>query len=495
MRAWGLPTSDSTKAGRIFGWLGSFVVRWPLIVIALWIALPAVLVLNFPSLSQRAAERPITILPDDAPSIVTNQQMTDAFQAASTRVPGTQPLSAEAPAPQAPTPEAPAPQAPATQPSETQNAEAKGAGTDNILLVVLTNEKGLGPADEAVYRSLVEKLREDTEHVVMMQDFISTPPVREVVTSKDHKAWYLPINLTGGLGSGEGYGAYKNVAAIVKQAVAGSTLTTYLTGPATTVADITDVSQRDVHLIEIATVVMVLTILLVIYRNVVTMLLPLVTIAVSFVTAQGVVSALAPVGLGISGQTMVLMTGIMIGAGTDYAVFLISRYHDFTRLGADSDQAVKMALASVGKVIAASAATVAVTFLGMIFTRLNVFSTVGPAMSIAIAVAFLAAVTLLPAMLVLAGGRGWVAPRRDVTGRLWRRTGIRIVRRPWTHLVASLVVLGILAGCAGLVRFNYDDRKTLPSSADSTLGYAAMDRHFPLNETIPQFLWFNRHTI
>ncbi len=325
----------------------------------------------------------------------------------------------------------------------------------------------------------------------MMQDFISTPPLRQVVTSKDNKAWFLPISLVGGLGSGEGYGAAKAVADIVRHTLAGSALAAYVTGPATTVADITDASQRDVEVIEIATVVMVLAILLMIYRNVVTILLPLAVIIASFVTAQGVVSALASLGLGISGQTMVLMTAIMIGAGTDYAVFLISRYHDFVRLGAGSDEAVEMALASVGKVIAASAATVAVTFLGMIFTQLNVFTTVGPAMAVAIAVAFLAAVTLLPAMLVLAGARGWVAPRRDLTSRHWRRSGIQIVRRPWTYLLASAIVLAILASCVGLVHYNYDDRKTLPGSADSALGYAAMDRHFSLNDTIPQFLLVN----
>ena len=62
---------------------------------------------------------------------------------------------------------------------------------------------------------------------------------------------------------------------------------------------------------------------------------------------------------------------MMVGAGTDYAVFLISRYHDYVRQGADSDRAVKRALASIGKVIAASAATVAVTFLGMVFARIG----------------------------------------------------------------------------------------------------------------------------
>ena len=83
----------------------------------------------------------------------------------------------------------------------------------------------------------------------------------------------------------------------------------------------------------------------------------------------------------------------MYGAGTDYAVFLISRYHDYVRLGEESDQAIRHALASIGKVIAASAATVAVTFVAMVFTKLPVFSTVGPALSIAVTVAFAAAIT------------------------------------------------------------------------------------------------------
>ena len=102
---------------------------------------------------------------------------------------------------------------------------------------------------------------------------------------------------------------------------------------------------------------------------------------------------------------------------------------------------MKRALTSVGKVIAGSAATVAVTFLAMYFAKLPVFATVGPAIAIAIVVAFVAAVTLLPAMLVLAGPRGWIRPRRELTKRFWRRSGVRIVRRPKIHLVGSLIVL------------------------------------------------------
>ncbi|MGH3633800.1 MAG: RND family transporter [Mycobacterium sp.] len=439
-----MKTTSAAGVGGAFGRLGDFVVRWPLVVIGFWVAIAAGLSLTLPSLTQMTQERPVAILPANAPTMVTARQMTEAFHT---------------------------------------------SGLGSVLLVILTDEKGLKPADEDTYRALVDKLRQDTRDVVMLQDFLSTPPLREAMTSKDHKAWYLPIGLAGELGSPQFHQAYRPVADIVKQTVAGSTLTAHLTGPAATAADLAAVGGRDLHLIEVATALMVLIILMIIYRNPVTMLLPAITIGISLVTAQAIVSGLAQLGLGISNQAIILMSAIMAGAGIDYAVFLISRYHDYVRLDLDSDQAVKRALASVGKVVAASAATVAVTFLGMTFTRLALFKTIGPALAISIGVAFIAAVTLLPAILVLAGPRGWISPRRELTTRFWRRSGIRIVRRPGAHLVASLMVLIVLASCVSLARFNYDDRTTLPGSVESSIGYAAMDRHFPVNSTIPQYLF------
>ncbi len=308
------------------------------------------------------------------------------------------------------------------------------------------------------------------------------------MTSKDHRAWYLPMVLAGGVGTPELHEAFGRVADIVKDAVAGSTLTANLTGPAATGDDLTYIGIRDMHVIETAVALMVLIILFIIYRNPATMLLPLITIGISLVTAQAIVAGVAELGLGVSIETITLMTTMMAGAGIDYAVFLISRYHDYLRAGADSDQAVVKALTSIGKVIAGSAATVSITFLGMIFTHLGAFRNVGPALAISIGVALLAALTFLPALMVLAGRRGWIKPRGDLTTRFWRRSGIRIVRRPVGHLVGSLTVLIILAGCATFARFNYDDSKTLPHSVESSVGYETLARHFPLNATIPEYL-------
>ena len=323
----------------------------------------------------------------------------------------------------------------------------------------------------------------------MVQDFLGAEPLRELMTSKDHKAWLLPIALPGDLGSRQSKQAYTRVDNLIHHTVAGSGLTAYVTGPASTVADMNLTGQRDRTRIEVAIVVLLFFILLIIYRNPITMVLPLITIGMSLVVAQRVVAIVGSAGLGVANQTVIFMTGMMVGAGTDYAVFLISRYHDYLRQGIDSDEAVTRALTSIGKVIAASAATVAVTFLGMIFIQLGILKTIGPVLGLSVAVVFLAAVTLLPALMVLAGRRGWIAPRRELTRRFWRRSGIAIVRQPKTHLAASALVLIILASCAGLAHYNYDDRKTLPASVESSIGYAALDRHFSTNMIIPEYLF------
>ncbi|MGV0594766.1 MMPL/RND family transporter [Mycolicibacterium porcinum] len=437
-------TADNSDSGT-FHKLGGVVVRWPWLVIAFWVVLAAALPPLFPSLTELSQKTPPAMLPADAPGSVAAQHMSQAFHE---------------------------------------------SGSDNILLVVLSDENALDGADENVYRELVDRLRADSASVVTMQDFITTPPLRQVMTSQDGKAWLLPVSLTGELGSPQSYTATSNVVRIVKDTVgsSGTGITSHVTGPAATLADLAEVGERDRVHIEIATVGMLLAILIIIYRNPLTMILPLLTIGVSLSTAQGVVAALGSLGLAISGQTIVFLTAMLAGTGTDYAVFLISRYHDFLRLGQSSDDAVKSALKSIGPVIVASAATVAITFIGMIFTKLTIFSSVGVALAVAIAIGCLAAMTFLPAILTLAGRRGWVSPRKSLTDTVWRRSGVRIVRNPRRNLIASLILLVILASCAGLAKYNYDDRKALPGTVESLQGYDAIAAHFPVNSSLPQYL-------
>lgn len=439
--------AETSRSGgdSIFGKLGVFVARWPWLVIGIWAVLALVFPLTIPSLNEMSQRNPVALLPADAPSTVTARQMTAAF-------------------------------------NET--------GSDNLVVILLTDDKGLSAADERVYQNLIDKLRQDTSDVVMLQDFLSAPPLRETLESKDKQSWIIPVGLSGELGTPRSYEAFTHVAEIVKRTVDGTSLTANLTGPASTVADMTDVGARDRLAIELAISVMLLVILAIIYRRPASMLLPLITIGASLMTAQALIAGVSYYfGLPISNLSIVLLSAMIAGAGTDYAVFLISRYHDYLRQGHSSEQALKRALASIGKVITASAATVGVTFVGMGFAKLGLFAKAGPALAIGIGVALLAAMTLLPAIMVLVGPRGWIDPRPERTAVFWRRMGVRIVRRPKVYLVSSLVILLALASCVSLLKYNYDERKQLPATAASSVGYAALDKHFPVNRTIPEYLF------
>ena len=405
------------------------------------VALP----LSFPSLGEMAEKHPLAILPSDAPSSVTAAKMNEAFHE---------------------------------------------PGNDDLLLVALINENGLRPADEATYRKLVDALHDDLADVVTVQDFVNTPQLRQFLTSEDKTTWVLPVGLAGELGTPRAFDSYNRVADIVERSVAGSPMTVHVTGPAATVADLTVAGQRGSPADRARD------------RR------PGARRAVAGLPQRGHDAAavgddrVVPgdragtrwpaspqlTGSGVSNQSIVFLSAIMAGAGTDYAVFLISRYHDYVRSGADSDRAVKAAMISIGKVITASATTVGITFLLLSFAKMGVFRTVGISSAIGIGVAFLAGVTLLPAILVLAGPRGWVKPRRELTARFWRRSGIRIVRRPVPHLVASLLVLALLASFAIFAKYNYDDRKVVAASAPSSIGYAALERHFPISQSIPEYI-------
>jgi putative drug exporter of the RND superfamily len=433
--------------GASFPALGRLVVGHPVLVIVGWLVLAVALFLAIPPLPVVAQLKPPAFLPSDSPVLVSSTDMKQAF---------------------------------------------KEPSSDNVAVVILSDKNGLTAADEATYKTLVDKLHADKSSVVGTQDFLAIPELKQALESTDHKAWQLPVNMVGVMGTGDGQQAYRNVVKIVKDTTANTTLTANVVGPAATMDDLTTTGAEDQHFIEIATVLMVLTILLVVYRNVIAMLLPLATIGVSLVVAQQVVAGLGLyASLPVGPQTLVLMTGLLMGAGTDYAVFLFSRYHELVRGGRSTDDALVEALASIGGVITASAATVAIAFAGLTFTTLGIFQTIGLSLSFTIATGYFAAITMLPALIVLAGRRGWIKPRKDMTGRFWRRSGVHIARRPRIHLAASLVILIALAATVSLANYNYDDRKTLPPDSPSNRGYTAMDAHFPVAGTLQQFLMVN----
>ena len=219
-----------------------------------------------------------------------------------------------------------------------------------------------------------------------------------------------------------------------------------------------------------------------------TALLPLLVIGISLAVGRGVLSALGELGMPVSQFTVAFMTAILLGAGTDYTVFLISRYHEQRRAQVAPDQAVEHATASIGRVILASAATVALAFAAMVFANLSVFAGMGPACAVAV-----------PGR--VRGDRDTVAAGA-VAGRetRYRRTQVR-PHPPLLELrgrgrgaqavpllLVSLAILLALSAVATTMTLSYDDRKGQPATTASNQGYQLLDRHFRKDIVISEFL-------
>lgn len=425
------------------GALARFTVRHKALVIGAWVGLAVILALLFPQLETVVQKQSVQLIPQDVGSFQTLDRMSEAF--------GEQ-------------------------------------GSKTMLFVAMEDQSGMTPSARQRYTDLVSQLRADTEHVLLVQDLLADPVTAAQALSEDGKAWYLPVGVTGTLGDPAAAESVTAVRAIVAEAFDGSSTTAKVTGPPSTFSDQIAEAEHDLLFISIATAGLIALILLIVYRSVFTALLPLLVIGVSLAVGRGLLSALGELGMPVSQFTVAFMTAILLGAGTDYTVFLISRYHEQRRAQVAPDQAVEHATASIGRVILASAATVALAFAAMVFANLSVFAGMGPACAVAVLVGFAATVTLLPPVLSLAAKRGIGEPKSDRTRRYWNSVAVAVVRKPVPLLLVSLAILLALSAVAMTITLSYDDRKGQPDTTASNEGYQLLDRHFRKDIVISEFL-------
>jgi putative drug exporter of the RND superfamily len=267
----------------------------------------------------------------------------------------------------------------------------------------------------------------------------------------------------------------------------------HVTGPAGYATDFLDVFNGfDATLLYI-TAAIVIVILLLTYRSPVLWLLPLTCVFVALTAAQAVIYLLArDFGLTVNGQSAFILTVLVFGAGTDYALLLTARYREELRRHADRHQAMAVALHRAAPAIIASAATVILSLLCLLVAELASTRSLGPVMAVGVAVGLLAMLSLLPALLVVFGR--WVFwPRRPTVGSeeptergLWARIGRRMARRPRLVWVVTTVVLGALAlGVTGLDANGLQSKDSFRTTPEAVVGEAVLARHFPAGEGNP----------
>jgi putative drug exporter of the RND superfamily len=358
--------------------------------------------------------------------------------------------------------------------------------SNNFIYVVLERNQRLTPRDRQFYDALTTSLASDRRHVYAVTDLWSQPATAAGAQSSDGRAVSVMVRLAGMLGTSQAHDSAGFVRNTVAKLSPPAGLEVHVTGPGATIADEFAAIDRQMLGITAATIGLILLLLLVVYRSPIAAAIPLMSVGLGLALARAVVAALGQANVvEVSLFSVALMAAMTLGAGTDYAIFLIGRYHEGRRRRVSSIQALTDAYRSVAPVVIGSALTVSVALACLGFAKVGMFRSTGIPCAIAILTTMAAALTLTPALMSLVVRRGFLEPRPSTTARRWRRVGALVARWPGPILVTAggltLVAALPLAG----MRVGWNEPAATPSATDSNRGYVASDRHFAANSLLP----------
>src|SRR3954454_9375795 len=371
-----------------------------------------------------------------------------------------------------------------------------------LALVVYQNEDGLTPANFARIRSDAEKIKAQPAKIPLIQ-------AKQGEGSPPNPVLPAPVGPASRLVSSNkqvAYAVYTFPTDFDKESDWGKAMrditdsdtgdmNVYVTGDVGFNTDGDEgFSNNDTKLL-LATTILVLVLLGAIYRSVLVAVSPLIVVFLAYQFATGLIYLYAESGATVSTNSTSILVVLMFGVGTDYCLLLVSRYREELRRFEDKHRAMGRAMERVGPAILASGLTVAISMLVLLVAETGSIHSLGPVAGIGVLCALLAGVTLLPALLTIAGRHGFW-PRRHLIAYdpeasvherpgVWRRIGDRVVRRPGPALAATVALFGV--GALGLLAYKEDYSTTgfFKKKTDSVTGYKALQASFPAGVLSP----------
>ncbi|OMC14287.1 hypothetical protein A5735_11275 [Mycolicibacter heraklionensis] len=416
-------------------------LAWPLVIF--WLLLTVGLNVLVPPIESVARENAVTMSPPDAPSMIAAKHIGATFEE---------------------------------------------FDSDAMVMLVLEGESELGPEAHRYYDSVIAKLVADREHVQHVADLWGDPITAAGVQSTDGKAAYAQINTAGDQGSTLGNESVDAVRQIVASVPPPDGVKAYVTGQAALTTDMNEAADKSMLKMMGVTGLVIVVMLAIVYRSAATVALALAMVGFEMGSARGLVALLGHHGLlGFSTFVVAMLSSLAIAAGTDYAIFLIGRYHEARNAGEDPETAWYSMFRGTWHVILGSGLTIAGASLCLHFARLSYFKALGIPSALGLLVVIAGALTVAPAIVAIASRRGLLEPKR-AEGRGWRRIGTANVRWPGAVFVAALLVT--LAGMLAVpgMKISFNDRHYIPANLPANVGYDAAERHFSAARMNPDVL-------
>lgn len=363
--------------------------------------------------------------------------------------------------------------------------KAFGRANDSSATVVVkrTDEQPLSVADQAKVGEIAQQV--EGARIERVTRVVTGPQA----LSPNKKVQLVSVGLEGIGDDPKLADAVKKIREVARPVVGGTGLAMAVTGDVAMFVDNESAFNNAFVIVGIATVLLIIILLALMYRSPVAAFLPVLTVGLVSAVAPGLIALIAKAfSFEVDQSLQILLTIVLYGVGTDYIVFLLFRYRERLRAGDDAKQALVTAVTRIGEVIASAAGAIIIAFSALLLAVFGGFRSFGPGLAIAVALMAIAVVTLIPAVVSLLGtkvfwpSKSW---QRTPKGTAFQRLGRFTGRRPVVVAFASGGVMVALA--LGMLGFksDYDQTGQLPSGTESSRGFADLQSGFPAGALNP----------
>jgi putative drug exporter of the RND superfamily len=433
MHNWPMPTS----VDRVFEALARFVVRFRWAIVAFWVLVAVVTSATLPSLASEVNNNNSAFLPPSSPS----QKATNLARPV---------------------------------------LGGGGSGSVGDVTIVASRSGPLTGAD----------LRAVAHEASLARGVQSVKSSTLLGVSSDRQAALVRVRvLFGGRDISKDKQIIDALQATFARAGAPAGLQLHLSGQIATAVANQASSNKAGKQIQTFSILLVVVLLLLVFRSVPAALVTLIPSVLALLISMRLIGGLGQSGLKISSITEVLLIVLLIGAGTDYGLFLVFRVREELREGRDPHDAVRHGIVRVGESISASAGTVILALLTLTLATFGLYHDLGAPLAVGMTVMLALGLTLLPALLAILGRRAFwptkVVPGTQREG-VWGRVASRLVQRPEATLAAGAIVfLGLAAGAVGYHSAGFGGATNPPKGSDAAAGNAALAEHFPQSSNNP----------
>ncbi len=427
----------------MFEKIGSFAAKFRYPIVAAWIALVVIVLLFAPDLADVVTSDQSSYLPADEASVIAAEVAAEYF------------------------------------PDQASPSQA--------VLVIQSTNGPVAQGENLAYLADLTAWLEDglPDQVVGLVLSPTDPDLAERLVSDDGRVAMIFVGLLGADEDPAVLAALDAMRAKLEEAPAG--LKGYVTGSAAIVNDYMTGALESADRTTIITIFLVIIILLLIYRTPVAPIVPLITIGVALLVTRGVVAWLGQMGMVVSSITDVFLVVLLFGAGTDYCLFLVSRFREYTADDLPGPESARRTVGRVGETITSSAGTVIVGMMALSFADMKLFASTGPSLALGVGIALIAGLTLTPALLAILGKWAfWPGGAHHAKhGGWWGKLAHWVTARPWVPLILGLLILVPLTLYGRGATRSFDLLSDLPDDVPSKAGFNLLSEKFGAGEMQP----------